>query len=199
MSNASVELHLIRHGQTEWSLSGRHTGRSEIPLTPEGEADARDLSSALAGVAFNRVLVSPRVRARDTCALAGLGDRAVVEPALAEWDYGDYEGLTSKEIHVGRPGWDIYVDGCPGGETPKAVAARADELLARLRSEGGVIALFSHGHFGTVLAARWIGAPTSLGRSLLFEPARRGVLQDHPAHPEIPVIGLWNLGPRVGG
>jgi broad specificity phosphatase PhoE len=188
-----LRLTLIRHGETEWSLSGRHTGRSDIPLTMRGEDGARALAPHLAGVAFARVLTSPRVRAQRTCALAGLGQAATIEPDLAEWDYGDYEGLRSSEIQQARPGWNIFADGCPGGETPADVAGRVDHLLDRLRASGGEVALFSHGHFGRVLAARWIGQPVIEGQHFALSVASISVLGYEPSHPETAAIALWNF------
>jgi broad specificity phosphatase PhoE len=188
-----LRLTLVRHGATEWSLSGRHTGRTDIPLTARGEDGARALGPHLEGVAFARVLTSPRVRAQRTCALTGLGQAATIEPDLAEWDYGDYEGLRSSEIQLARPGWNIFVDGCPGGETPADVAGRADRLLDRLRASGGDVALFSHGHFGRVLAARWIGLPVIEGQHFALSVASISVLGHEPSHPETATIALWNF------
>lgn len=190
-------LTLIRHGDTAWSLSGQHTGRSDIELTPRGEEAARVLAAALGATKFTHVLTSPRVRALRTCTLAGLGAQAKIEPDLAEWDYGEYEGLRSSDIRRQRPGWNIYRDGCPGGETPDIVSARADRLIQRLRALDGEIALFSHGHFGTVLAARWVGLAVLHGQGFLFGPANRGVLGFSPNHPDIPVIALWNATPAM--
>ena len=189
-----LSLYMVRHGQTEWSLSGQHTGRTEIPLTPHGEAEARLLAPWLQRVAFTRVLTSPRQRAQRTCALAGLSG-AEIEPDMAEWDYGDYEGIRSADIHKQRPGWDIFTDGCPGGESPAQVSARADRLIARLAAMGGNVALFSHGHFGVVLAARWIGLPVAEGKHLLLSTASLNILGYNPSHPDIPVIALWNSTP----
>jgi broad specificity phosphatase PhoE len=187
-----LRLTLVRHGETEWSLSGRHTGRTEIALTARGEDGARALEPHLRGVAFARVLTSPRARAQRTCVLAGLGP-AEIEPDLAEWDYGDYEGLRSAEIQRGRPGWNIFRDGCPGGEMPADVSARADRLLDRLRASGGDIALFSHGHFGRALAARWIGQPVIEGQHFTLSVASISILGFEPSHPETPAFALWNF------
>ena len=147
-------LHFIRHGETAWSLSGQHTGRTDIALTAHGEAQARALGPSLRLLQFARVLASPRLRARRTCELAGLGAAAEIEPDLAEWDYGGYEGLRTADIRKARPGWNIFADGCPGGETPQQVSTRADRLIASLAALNGDTALFSHGQFGCVLAAR---------------------------------------------
>jgi probable phosphoglycerate mutase len=188
-------VYLIRHGETEWSLSGRHTGRTDLPLTAGGEARARLLAPRLRAIRFARVLTSPRRRARQTCEQAGLGASAEVEPDLAEWDYGDYEGLRTAEIQQTRPEWDIYRDGCPHGETPAAIAARADRLIARLRALSGNVALFSHGHFGRVFAARWIGLPIDDARHFLIGTAALGILEFEHDDIASPVIALWNDGP----
>jgi broad specificity phosphatase PhoE len=188
-------VYLVRHGETDWSKSGRHTGRTEIPLSAQGELNARRLAARLAPVAFSSVLTSPRQRARRTCELAGLGAGAVPDPDLAEWDYGDYEGLTSAEILAARPGWELFRDGCPGGETPSQVAARADRLIARVRSMQGNVALFSHGHFGRALAARWVGLPVGAGERLLLDTASIGVLAYEHGNPAAPVIARWNIPP----
>jgi probable phosphoglycerate mutase len=187
-----LQIFFIRHGETAWSLSGQHTGRTDLPLTLHGEAMARDLATTLKGLAFSLVLTSPRLRARTTCDLAGLGAAAQVEQDLAEWDYGDYEGLRTAEIRQQRPDWDVWEDGCPGGETPADVGARADHLMARLRSHSGRVALFSHGQFGRVLAARWIGLPVAQGQHLAIAPASIGILGFETDHPQRRVIALWN-------
>jgi broad specificity phosphatase PhoE len=187
--------YVIRHGETEWSRSGRHTGRTEVPLSAQGEQNARRLAGALGEVRFSLVLTSPRGRARRTCELAGLGGSAATDPDLAEWDYGDYEGLTSAEILKARPGWELFRDGCPGGESPAQVSARADRLIARIASVAGDAALFSHGHFGRALAARWAGLPVVDGQLLLLDTASYGVLSfEHGSH-RAPVIARWNLSP----
>jgi probable phosphoglycerate mutase len=189
----SLQLYFARHGETEWSLSGQHTGRTEIPLTPRGEAKARELGTRLSGIQFTHVFTSPRRRARRTCELAGLGATAQVEPDLAEWDYGDYEGLLSVEIHKNRPSWNIYTDGCPNGESPQQISDRADRLIARLSKLDGNVALFSHGHFGRVLAARWIGLPVVDARKFQLDTASLGILGSEANHPEVRLIALWNL------
>lgn len=193
--SAPVRLALVRHGETEWSLSGRHTGRTDIALTPRGEEGARELAPLLQSIAFARVLTSPRDRAQRTCALAGLGARAEIAPDLAEWDYGDYEGLRSAEIETQRPGWNIFRDGCPHGESPAQVAARADRLIDSVRASGGEIALFTHGHFGRALAARWIGLPVAEGRHFALGVASLSILGFESSHPETPAITLWNFSP----
>ncbi len=187
--------YVIRHGETAWSRSGRHTGRTEVPLSAEGEESARRLAGALSTARFSLVLTSPRGRARRTCELAGLGGSASAEADLAEWDYGDYEGLTSAEILRTRPGWVLFRDGCPGGESPGQVSARADRLLARLAQAAGEAALFTHGHFGRALAARWAGMPVGDGQHLLLDTASFGVLSFEHGNPAAPVIARWNVSP----
>lgn len=191
-------IYLIRHGETEWSLSGRHTGRTDIPLTVHGEDGARKLGPRLRDIPFVRVLTSPRQRARRTCELAGLGATAEIEPDLAEWDYGDYEGQCSTDILAVSPGWNIFRDGSPNGETPAQVSARADRLIARLRGMDGKVALFSHGHFGRVLGVRWIGLPVIAGQHFLLGTSSLSVLGQEHDHADQPVIVLWNaMAPEI--
>ncbi len=185
----------VRHGETAWSLSGQHTGRTDIPLTAHGEAEAHELGQHLRNIRFSHVLTSPRQRAARTCELAGLGLAAAIEPNLAEWDYGDYEGQLSADIRKGRPGWDIFRDGCPHGEAPAQISGRADRLIARLGALTGNVALFSHGQFGAVLAARWIGLPVADGEHFSLGPASLSILSHNPHHPEVRVIELWNAAP----
>jgi probable phosphoglycerate mutase len=185
----------VRHGETAWSLSGQHTGRTDIPLTEHGETEARELGVRIRHIAFSHVLTSPRQRARRTCELAGLGRTAVVEPDLSEWDYGDYEGQLSADIRKLRPNWDVFQDGCPGGETPEQVSVRADRLIARLAALSGNVALFSHGQFGPALAARWIGLPVRDGAHFSLGPASLSILAHNPHHPDVRVIELWNAAP----
>jgi len=184
-----VTVVLVRHGETEWSSSGRHTSYTDVALTPRGCDQARDVAARLRGVDFSLVLTSPRARARMTCAFAGLGPRAEVTDDLAEWDYGEYEGRTTAEIRVEVPGWTIFGNGAPGGETADAVAARADRVLARATDAGGVVALFSHGHFLRVLAARWIGQPAEAGAWLGLDPATISCLGHER---EQRVLRVWN-------
>ncbi|WP_419728864.1 histidine phosphatase family protein [Lichenicola sp.] len=190
-----ASIYLVRHGETIWSASGQHTGRTDIALTDHGEDQARALRPMLSAVSFDQVFVSPATRARQTCSLAGLADAAQVEPDLAEWDYGRYEGMRSIDIRAERPGWAVYRDGCPGGETPGEVVLRADRLIARLRERGGTIALFSHGQIGSTLAVRWIGLSIIEGQHLVLGTAAVGVLGYNPGHADMPVISAWNLGP----
>ena len=191
MTGALPEVYLARHGETEWSLSGRHTGRTDIPLTERGEDNARRLRGRLKGITFTEVLVSPLQRARRTCELAGFAAQAKVAPDLVEWDYGDYEGRLTSEIHLERPGWYLFRDGCPGGESLAAVGARADRVIARLRKDGGRILLFGHGHFSRVLAARWTGLSSEDARHLLLSTASLSIVGYEPTLDD-PAILLWN-------
>ena len=191
----SPMLYLIRHGETAWSLSGQHTGRTDLALTAHGEDQARALAPALAGIAFAHVLTSPLQRARHTSVLAGLATAAVVEPDLIEWNYGDYEGVRTADIVAQRPGWSIYRDGCPSGEMPGDVASRADRLIAKLGALTGNIALFSHGQFGCSLAVRWIGLAIAEGRHLTLDTASLGMLATGKGHPDTRTIAMWNFVP----
>jgi len=186
------QLCLVRHGETAWSLSGQHTGRTDIPLTEKGEQDARKLAERLSTVKFSHVFTSPLQRARRTCVLAGLGEVAEIEPDLVEWDYGDYEGQRPADIRAARPGWNVFRDGCPGGESPAQVSERADRLIARLRTLEGNIAIFSHGHFGRVLAARWIGLEIRQAQNLLLSTASVSIFGYEHNLAEVPAIVLWN-------
>ena len=194
MSIDPLVLYLIRHGETEWSASGRHTGRTDIALTANGESDARALAPGLAAIRFAHVFTSPLQRALQTCSLAGLGASAERISDLAEWDYGDYEGLRTADIRAIRPGWTVYRDGCPGGESSADVAGRADRLIFRLRSLGGNIALFSHGQFCCSFSARWIGLAIEQSRHLMMlGTGSVGVLGFSQSDAEIPVIRQWNI------
>ena len=197
--SAPLQIYFIRHGETAWSLTGQHTGHTDLPLTPHGEVMARALATTLRDVDFSQVFTSPRLRARTTCELAGCAAKARIEPELAEWDYGTYEGLRTAEIHQLHPLWDIWEEGCPGGEMPVDVCARADTLSARLRDLTGKIALFSHGQFGRTLAARWIGLAVAQGQHLALDPASISILSFEVDHPHRRVIALWNAsgGGRV--
>lgn len=193
-----LHLYLIRHGETEWSLAGRHTGRTDLPLTRQGESDAGRVGDRLRDTVFGCVLTSPRRRARQTCELARLNAPVAVEPKSVEWNYGDYEGLRSEEIHRLHPDWELFRDGCPYGETPAEISDRADRLIGRLRTLDGNVALFTHGHFGRVLGARWIGLLVGAGRHLLLSPASISVLGYEHDDAGQPAIVQWNtlLGER---
>lgn len=192
-----MELYLIRHGETAWSLTGQHTGKTDLPLTENGEAEARALGVRLHGVTFDHVFTSPRLRARRTGEIAGHA-HAVVEPDLAEWDYGDYDGLRMEEIRTQRPAWDIYTDGCPGGESPEQITARADRLIARLAALSGRVAAFSHGHFGRVLAVRWIGLPLGQAKHFAIHTAAYNILDRDPGRGDRARIVQWNITTSVG-
>ena len=184
-----MELYLVRHGETEWSRARRHTGRTDLPLSPAGEAEAKALGRHLDGLRVDRVLSSPMTRAMATGRLAGFGDRVEVTDALLEFDYGDYEGLTTAEIRASRPGWDLFRDGCPGGETVELAAARARPLLAELAEPDGRFLLFSHGHQLRILTACFLGLPPTAARHLFLGTASLSVLgTEH----EWPAILLWN-------
>ncbi len=184
------ELWLIRHGETAWSLSGAHTGRTDLPLTPEGERKAGALGPKLAGHDFKLVLTSPLQRARRTCELAGFGAAAQMEPNLMEWDYGEYEGRSSADIHRDRPGWDPFRDGFPGGETIEQVAARARAVIERALHADGAVALFAHGHILRILAACWLELAPEAARCFFLGTAGISTLgYEHETH----VIQRWNL------
>lgn len=187
-----LHLYLIRHGETEWSLSGQHTGRTDIPLTPRGEDEARELVPRLRDIPFAKVLTSPLQRARKTCELAGLGAEAVLEPDLMEWDYGDYEGKRSVDIRKQRADWNVFRDGCPSGETPAQISERADRLISRLRTLNGNVALFSHGQFGSAVAVRWVSLPLVSAEHFPLATASLSILGFAAHHPEVPVISRWN-------
>lgn len=183
-----AELWLVRHGETEWSASGKHTSVTDLPLTPEGEAEARAVAARLAEVGFAEVLTSPRLRARRTAELAGFPD-AVVDDDLAEWAYGDYEGLTTPEIRESVPGWTVWSAPSPGGETPEEVAARLDRVVARVRRTRGRVLVFSHGHASRALAARWLGQDVREGRLFALGTATLSVLGHER---ESPTVVRWN-------
>jgi probable phosphoglycerate mutase len=189
------QLYYVRHGETEWSLSGQHTGSTDIPLTENGEREARALVPWLEHTTFDRILTSPRVRARRTCELAGLADNAVVEADLAEWDYGAYEGRRTVDIRRERPRWNLWTDGCPGGESPDDVTRRVDRLISRLQGVHGNIGLFAHGHIGCALAARWCGLAMNHGRLFTLRPASLSILGHDARDPDVRVLALWNATP----
>ncbi|QDT02145.1 Alpha-ribazole phosphatase [Rubripirellula lacrimiformis] len=188
----ALRIFLMRHGETEWSTSGQHTGRVDIPLTENGEREARRLGDRLAQTKFDHVLVSPLQRARHTCELAGCGERAEIEPDLIEWDNGDYAGQTHAEVFKQRPGWNLFRDGCPHGESPAEISARCDRLIGRLVTLDGNVALFSHSHFGRVLGVRWIGLPVQMGHHFILNTASRSVLCYQHDRIDDPVIESWN-------
>lgn len=183
------EVVLVRHGETEWSRTGKHTGRTDVPLTETGRQQAEAAGATLRGRRFGLVLTSPLQRASETCRLAGLGDSAVVDDELMEWDYGAYEGRTTPEIRAERPGWTLWTDGVPEGETATEVGGRADRVIARVRAAGGDMALFAHGHVLRVLTARWLGLEPADGRLFAFDTATISVLGYER---ETAVIRLWN-------
>jgi broad specificity phosphatase PhoE len=185
-----MEIVLARHGETEWSRDRRHTGRTDIPLTERGRREAAKLRDALAGRSFARVLSSPLGRALETCRLAGLGDRAELSDDLVEWDYGEYEGITTAEIREKRPDWNLWRDGCPGGETAADVGRRVDRVVAALDGLEGDAAVFAHGHLLRVLAARWLGLGPEAGALLALDT---GTLSALGYERETRVITRWNV------
>ncbi|MBN1529806.1 MAG: histidine phosphatase family protein [Thermoleophilaceae bacterium] len=193
-SGQPPEVVLARHGETEWSRTGKHTGRTDVPLTDEGRVQAELLGTSLAGIRFERIYTSPLSRAADTCRLAGLGDSALVRDELVEWDYGEYEGRTTAEIREERPGWILWRDGCPGGESMADVGARADRILAELEGLAGPAALFAHGHVLRVLAARWLGLAPEDGGLLRLDTATVSMLGWER---EVAVVRRWNVSPGV--
>lgn len=191
MSASLPIVYLARHGETAWSLSGQHTGLTDLPLTERGEQNARKLGDRLRGLTFAKVFTSPLQRAYKTCELAGFGETAQIDQDLVEWNYGDYEGRRTAEILQGRPGWQLFRDGCPGGESPDDVGARADRVIARARAVAGDVLVFSSGHILRVLGARWLGLPPAGGRYFLLGTAGLSALgYEHDASE--PVIRLWD-------
>jgi broad specificity phosphatase PhoE len=186
------EIVLVRHGETEWSRAGKHTGRTDVPLTEQGRREAEAVGAALRERQFELVLTSPLARAADTCRLAGLGDVAVRRDELREWDYGAYEGRRTVDIREERPGWTLWSDGVPEGETAAEVGARVDRVIAELRGLAGDAALFAHGHLLRVLTARWLGLEPTAGRLLALDAGTISVLGYER---ETPVIRLWNDRP----
>jgi broad specificity phosphatase PhoE len=191
MAEARGQVILVRHGETDWTLSGQHTGSTDIPLTDRGREDARALAAELAGP-FALVLTSPLARAVETCRLAGLGDEARTRDDLVEWHYGAYEGLTTVDIRRQHPGWTLWDDGAPGGEAASQVATRVDRVIADLRDVAGDVAVFAHGHVLRVLAARWVGLEPTAGRFFALDPATISVLGYER---ETPVVRGWNRRP----
>jgi probable phosphoglycerate mutase len=185
----SERIWLLRHGDTEWTEEGLHTGLAEPPLSAAGREEARRAGRLLAGRPFERVLVSPQARARETCELAGYGSQAEIEPLLVEWDYGEFEGITDEEAQRRQPGWDLFADGAPGGESPAEIAERADRVLAVLERTPGRCLVVGHGKFLRALAARWIDQPVTLGAALPFDPAALAVLEREGRQP---LLRCWN-------
>ena len=184
-------IYLARHGETAWSLSGQHTGLTDLPLTARGEENAQRLGKRLAGLTFSKVFTSPLQRARRTCELAGFGKVAEVDNNLLEWNYGDYEGRRTAEIHAERPDWQLFRDGCPGGESPDQIGARADKVVARVRAIQGNVLLFSSGHFLRVFASRWLGLEPATGRFLVLGTASLSML-GYENNLSQPAIRLWD-------
>jgi broad specificity phosphatase PhoE len=197
LSDRLPVVYLARHGETAWTVSGQHTGVTDLPLTAPGEVQARQLGERLAGLMFASVLTSPLRRAVRTCELAGFGSAARVEPDLREWNYGAYEGLTSVEIRNERPDWQLFRDGCPGGESPDQVGERADRVARRVRAMGGDVLLFSSGHFLRVFAARWLELEPGAGRHFLLGTASLSAVGYEHDRSE-PAIRLWNEIPHSG-
>jgi broad specificity phosphatase PhoE len=197
MSSELPSIYLARHGETAWSLSGQHTGLTDLPLTERGEQNARALGERLKGLNFVKVFTSPLQRARRTCELAGFGTLAEVDGDLLEWNYGHYEGRRTAEIHAERPDWQLFRDGCPGGESPDQVGARADRVVGRMRAVDGNVLLFSSGHFLRVLAARWLGLEPAAGRFFLLSTASLSAL-GYEHNRSQPVIRLWDDTRHVG-
>jgi broad specificity phosphatase PhoE len=191
MSEGLPVIYLARHGETAWSLSGQHTGLTDLPLTERGQRNARALGKRLQGLTVPTVLTSPLQRAAQTCALAGFGGAAEVDRDLLEWNYGEYEGRRTVDIRAERPGWQLFRDGCPGGESPDQIGTRADRVVSRVRSIEGDALLFSSGHFLRVLAARWLGLDPGAGRYFLLSTASLSALGYENNRPQ-PVIRLWN-------
>ena len=191
MDDALHRIYLARQGETEWSATGQHTGLTDLPLTPQGERNALRLSDRLKPLPFAVLLTTPLQRARRTCELAGYGGLAVVDPDLVEWNYGDYEGRRTVDIRNERPSWNLFHDGCPNGETAAQLGARADRVIVRLRAVDGNVLVFSHRHFLSVLAARWVGLPPDKGGALFLSETSVSVLSYNHTTDE-PVIQQWN-------
>jgi broad specificity phosphatase PhoE len=190
-------IYLARHGETAWTLSGQHTGRTDLPLTERGERNARRLEERFRGLTFAKVFTSPLQRAARTCALAGFGAAAEIDRDLLEWDYGEYEGRRTVDIHKERPDWQLFRDGCPGGESPSEIGTRADRVVKRVRAVEGDVLLFSSGHFLRVFAARWLGLDAAFGRYFLLSTASVSALSYEHNLSE-PVIRLWDDTRHVG-
>jgi broad specificity phosphatase PhoE len=191
MSQTLPVVYLARHGETAWSISGQHTGLTDLPLTEQGERNARRLADRLKGLSFAKVYSSPLQRAVRTCELAGFGARAEIDRDLLEWNYGEYEGRRTQDIHAERPDWQLFRDGCPGGESPQQIGARADRVVQRLREIQGNVLIFSSGHILRVLSARWLGLEPAGGKYLLLSTASLSALS-YEHNLSQPVIQLWN-------
>lgn len=192
MSEALPLLYVARHSETEWSLDGRHTGLTDLPLTERGEQNARKLGTRLRGMSFAKVFTSPLQRAKRTCELGGFGDIAQIDPDLVEWDYGEYEGKRSPEIRADRPDWELFRDGCPGGESPQQIAERAERVVSRVRAIDGDVLVFTSGHISRVLAARWLGLDLwPIGRLLMLGTASLSAL-GYDRDRSRPALHLWN-------
>lgn len=191
MAHSLPKVYLVRHGETAWTISGQHTGTTDIPLTPQGEQDAKALGERLRDLPFAAVLSSPRSRAKRTGELAGFGSAIQFENDLVEWNYGDYEGLTTPQIKEKRPDWSLFRDGCPNGENAADVGARADRVIAKVRASGHDALLFAHGHIFRVLAARWLNLPPDRAKSLLLAPTSVSILSYEKTLDE-PALQLWN-------
>jgi probable phosphoglycerate mutase len=197
MSESFPTIYLARHGETAWSLTGQHTGLTDLPLTERGERNAQRMGKRLAGHAFAKIYTSPLQRAIRTCELAGFGPMAEVDPNLVEWNYGEYEGLRTTEIQAKRPGWQLFRDGCPGGESPTQVGQRANRVVNRLRETKGDVLVFSSGHLLRVLAARWLGLEPAAGKYLILKTASlSGLGYEHS--PSLPAIEFWDDTGCVG-
>ena len=199
MSGVLPIVFLARHGETAWSLSGQHTGLTDLPLTERGELNAHSLGRRLQGITFAKVFTRPLKRAVRTCELAGFGGEAESDRDLLEWNYGQYEGRRTKKIHEQRPGWQLFRDGCPGGETPDQVGARADRIVGRVRNVPGNVLLFSSGHFLRVLTARWLGLDGKAGRYFMLDTASLSILGYEHDQSSEPAIRLWNDTGHVEG
>jgi len=197
MDNGLPAIYLARHGETAWSLTGQHTGRTDLPLTERGERNARRLEERLAGLTFAKVFSSPSQRAVRTCELAGYRTTAELDANLVEWNYGDYEGLRTVQIHAKRPDWQLFREGCPNGESPAQIGARADRTVSRLREIEGDVLIFSSGHFLRVLAGRWLGLEPSAGRFFMLRTASLSAL-GYESNLTQPVIQFWDDTRHVG-
>jgi broad specificity phosphatase PhoE len=193
MKSDMPRLFLVRHGDTAWTESRQHTGRTDLPLNERGEVRARELGKRLQTFVFTRVFTSPLQRASKTCELAGYGTVAQVDPDLVEWDYGEFEGKLTREILEKRPGWELYRDGCPGGESAHDVSVRADRFIAKVRQIEGDVLAFSSGHIIRMVAARWLGLPPAAGRFFFCRPASAGVLGFEHNNYDEPIIRAWNF------